>query len=154
VSEKASESRPALEDVFAQFRDEASRRSAVDSARAQYARGLALYQAGEIEACLPALQAAAQAPALRFATSAMLGRIYRKQGQPPQAIEWFERAAQAPPSSPSEGHALLYDLADTLESVGETARALAVCLELQADAGNYKDVSARVDRLSRTQSRG
>jgi hypothetical protein len=48
----------------------------------------------------------------------------------------------------------LYDLADGLEAIGESARALAVCLELQADAGAYRDVAVRIDRLTRVQARG
>ena len=50
--------------------------------------------------------------------------------------------------------ALLYELAETLESQGETARALAVFLELQTDAGEYRDVSARLERLTKVQMRG
>jgi hypothetical protein len=34
------------------------------------------------------------------------------------------------------------------------ARALAICLELQADAGEYKDVSKRIDRLTKVQAGG
>jgi hypothetical protein len=49
---------------------------------------------------------------------------------------------------------LLYDLGVTLEEAGESARALAVFLELQADAGDYRDVGPRVDRLSRVQTGG
>ena len=72
----------------------------------------------------------------------------------PQAIEWFERAAQAPAPTAEQGHQLLFDLADALEQQGETARALAVCMELQADAGNYRDIGARIERLIRGQVRG
>ena len=49
---------------------------------------------------------------------------------------------------------MLYDLGGTLEALGETARALAVFLELQADAGDYRDVYARADRLARVQTGG
>ena len=34
------------------------------------------------------------------------------------------------------------------------ARALAICLELQAEAGDYRDVAARIDRLAKVQARG
>ena len=54
----------------------------------------------------------------------------------------------------AEGRELLYDLGAILETVGETARALAVFLELQADAGEYRDVAARVERLARVQTGG
>ena len=53
-----------------------------------------------------------------------------------------------------EAHQVLYELADALEAVGETARALAICIELQAEAGDYRDVAARIDRLSKVQTRG
>jgi hypothetical protein len=69
-------------------------------------------------------------------------------------VEWLERAAEAPAPTGDAGLALLYDLGATLESMGETARALAVFMELQADAGEYLDVAARVARLSRAQSGG
>jgi hypothetical protein len=49
---------------------------------------------------------------------------------------------------------VLYELADALESAGEPARALAVWLELQADAGVYRDVAARVDRLANMKAQG
>ena len=48
----------------------------------------------------------------------------------------------------------LLRMAGLLEQRGEPARALAVCLELQADAGNYKDLSVRIARLSRAQAGG
>jgi len=48
----------------------------------------------------------------------------------------------------------LYDLGLALEDAGETARALAVFLELQATAGEYRDVADRVDRLARVQTGG
>ncbi len=44
-------------------------------------------------------------------------------------------------------HALLYELASVLEANGEGARALAVLLELQAEAGEYRDVSSRLEQL-------
>ena len=53
-----------------------------------------------------------------------------------------------------EGRELLYDLGAILETLGETARALAVFLELQAEAGEYRDVAARVERLARVQTGG
>ena len=34
----------------------------------------------------------------------------------------------------------------------EVARALAVCMELQSDAGSYRDVDGRIQRLSKVQA--
>jgi tetratricopeptide (TPR) repeat protein len=143
-----------LDGVFAHLRTEASRRTALEAADEEYQRGLALHRAGKIDECIPALQAASRAPRLRFATASLLGRIFRERGLTPQAIESFERAAEAPAPTPEEGNELLYDLADTLEKAGEIARALAICMELHADVGDYRDLSSRIERLSKVQSRG
>ena len=71
-----------------------------------------------------------------------------------QALEWLERSTQAPAPNKDDGHQVLYELAEGLEQAGEGARALAVCLELQADAGDYRDVATRVERLAKVQARG
>lgn len=143
-----------LDGVFAHLRDDASRRSAMDEAEQQFTRGLALREAGDVDGCIAALQAASKAPKLRFATASLLARIFCDRGMNRQAVEWFEKAAQAPAPTAEEGHDLLYDLADALEKEGEIARALAIALELQADAGDYRDVAARIDRLTKVQARG
>ena len=143
-----------LDSVFAALREDASRRTGVDPADEEYRRGLALHTAGQIDECIPALEAASRAPRLRFATASLLGRIYAERNKTAQAIEWLERAAEAPASSTEEGRRLLYDLATALESVGEVARALAIFMELQAEAGSYRDVAARVGRLTKAQARG
>ena len=141
-----------IDGVFAHLRDDA--RSAMQEAEQQYKRGLALREAGDIDGCIIALQAASQAPRLRFASASILARIFRDRGMTPKAVEWFERAAQAPAPTPEEGYDLLYDLADALEKQGETARALAIAMELQADAGTFRDVAERIDRLTKVQARG
>lgn len=127
------------------------RRSARGGGEAEkdYRRGLALREAGDFDGAVQALQAASRSPRLRFVTAALAGRILLEQGTTNEALEWLERAAQAPAPTADEGHALLYDLAGILEQQGESARALAISLELQADAGAYKDVAERIDRLTR-----
>lgn len=127
-----------------------SRRS--DAASQQYTRGKAFYDAGHLDQAVEALREASRTPAVRFGAASLLGTIYRQQGRVAEAIEWLERAAEASPPDPQSHHVLLYQLADALESSGETARALAVCLELQADAGSYRDVAARIQRLTRQQA--
>ena len=106
------------------------------------------------EEAIGALETAARSPRHRFEAGAMLARLYRNRQDWPHAIEWFERAAEAPAPGADAGRALLYDLGSTLELSGDTSRALAVFLELRADAGEYRDVAARVDRLGRVQTGG
>jgi tetratricopeptide (TPR) repeat protein len=143
-----------IDSVFAQLRSEASRKSTGDGAEEQMKHGTALRDAGQLDQAIQAFELASRSPRHRFQASACIARIYREREENPKAIEWFERATQAPAPTPDDGFALLYELADTHESMGETARALAVCLELVADAGDFRDVKARVSRLSQVQARG
>ena len=84
----------------------------------------------------------------------LIARLYRDRRMMPQAVEWLERASQAPAPNESDGHQLLYELADALEKAGESARALAILLELQSEAGSYRDGDERIDRLTKVQARG
>lgn len=101
-----------------------------------------------------ALELAARSPLHRFEASSLLAQFHRDRSDLPAAIEWYERAADAPAPSADDARALMYDLADVLETLGETARALAVFIELQTEAPGYRDVGSRVSRLTRTETEG
>jgi tetratricopeptide (TPR) repeat protein len=154
LTETADAPPATIDGVLGELRAEAERKSDLASAEDEFARGVGLHAIGRLEDSIPLLTSASRAPRLRFATASLLGRIYLQQGQTERAVEWLERAAQAPPTSQEEGHLLLYDLADVLETSGEYTRALAVCMELQADAGDYRDIAERVSRLRAAQMRG
>ena len=141
-----------LDSVFGNLRSQAARRSGLDDSEKEYKRGLALRKAGDIDGCIQALEKASHAPKLRFSTSWMIARLYRDRDQMAEALEWLERAAQAPAPTSDDANQLLYELAEALEKVGEVARALAVCMELQSEAGEYRDVAERIDRLTRVQA--
>ncbi len=141
-----------LDEVFQEFRDEVTREDVTSAAAQQYKLALTYLDMAMPEEAIKPLETAVRTPSYRFQAASMLGRIHRQQGRIVEAIEWFERAAETPASSVQSARALLYQLADTLEAAGETARALAVYLELQADAGEYRDVSARIERLSQPET--
>ena len=144
-----------IEGVFAHLRDEASRHSALEEAQAQLRRGMALRDAGDMDGAVEAFQTAARAPSLRFVAASTLGRLFLERGLARLAVEWLERGAEAPAPTSDEAHALLYELAAALEAENEVARALAVCLELQAEAGGgYRNLADRVARLSERLARG
>jgi len=106
-------------------------------------------EAGDDAALIAELVAAADAPSLRFQAAVQLGRIFLQRGDLGRGIEWLEQACGV--TAPVRDHGLLarYDLADALERAGERARALDVLSDLEMDAGSYRDVSARITRLSR-----
>lgn len=141
-----------LDEVFRDFRDEVARQTASDQAEQHYKIALTYRDMGMVDDAVRELEQAARAPRLRFEAASLLGRLLRDRGEVALSIEWFERAAEAPAPTPDAGRQLLYELAQVLEQSGESSRALAVYLELQADAGTYRDAGARIERLSRAQS--
>jgi tetratricopeptide (TPR) repeat protein len=142
----------ALDQAFARIRTDAETEGDFSSQHMTLAR--TYLEIGMVDEAIGALQTAVRSPRQRFEAAAMLGRVYERRGEQPLAIEWLERAAEASPPSADEGRQLLYDLGALLEAAGETARALAVFLELQSEAGDYRDVPARIDRLARVQTGG
>jgi tetratricopeptide (TPR) repeat protein len=141
-----------LDEVFRDFRDEVSRQTAADEAEQHYKVAMTYREMGMLDDAVRELELAARAPRLRFEAASSLARLVRDRGDVPSAIDWFERAAEAPAPTPEAGRALLYELGQALENCGEVARALAVYLELQADAGDYADLKPRIERLSRVQT--
>ncbi|HEX6463407.1 MAG TPA: tetratricopeptide repeat protein [Vicinamibacterales bacterium] len=143
-----------LEAVFENVRAGVSKQSGGTEASQHLALARTYLDMGMEEEAIAALRTAARSPSHRFEAASLLGRLYLKRGDLPHAIEWLERAAEAPAPDQKEARELLYDLGRILEAAGETARALAVFLELQADAGEYRDVAMRVSRLSRVETGG
>ncbi len=144
---------PALEDVFDGMRSKAMRDSQVQNAQAQYGAAIEHANNGRLEEAIAAFEAAARVPMMRWQAGTRLGRLHIARGDLQRGVEWLERAAQAPAPSEDDGYTVMYELADALERLGESARALAVLLELQADAGDYRDLASRIDRLSKVQAR-
>jgi tetratricopeptide (TPR) repeat protein len=147
-SEPAQKDSRDLDGVFQDFRHEVSKQSGSDQSVQHMTIARTYLEMGLTDEAIPALRTAAKSPRLRFEAASALGRLYKERGDANAAIEWLERAAEAPAPTVDDGRALLYDLATTLEEAGEVARALAVFLELQAEGAEYRDVAARTERLA------
>jgi tetratricopeptide (TPR) repeat protein len=143
---------PDIEDVFARMRAKAAREQQASTALAQYEEALQFIQQGLDKEAITALEAAARVPMLRFKAAAQLGRLLIDRGDLNEGVEWLERAAEAPAPTPDEGYELLYELAGALEAQGESARALAILMELDAESDGYRDVRIRIMHLSRAQT--
>lgn len=143
-----------LEDVFAGMRADAGREEEADDSGDHLALARTYIEMGMPEEAVSSLEIAARSPRYRFAAASALAHIYRDQSDLTRAIEWFERATEAPAPASEDGHALLYDLGDVLEAAGEPSRALAVFLELAADAPQFRDVADRVVRLTNAETEG
>ena len=140
-----------LGDILDTFRHRISEAQGDDAiAEQHYLLGVACGRAGRYDEAKGPLEAASESPRHCFSAAALLGRICRDEGNPADAVEWFERAAAVTAPTPDEGWTLLYHLGTTLDRMDESARALAVFLELQGTAGEYRDVGERVGRLTET----
>lgn len=125
--------------IFAEVRTEAEQalQRGIELLPAQPAIGLA------------ALREAATALHVRHQAATRIGRFLFEDGNAAGALEWFARAMEAESGNPEADHALAYDIGRALEAQQEDARALAVFLELQREAGpSYRDVDRRVERLA------
>ena len=140
---------PELDTVFERMRTKAARAEQAIQAAALFERAQEHLRRGKSAEAATDLQAAARVPQLRFKAAAQLGRLSVSRGDLRGGVEWLERAAEAPSPAPEETFSVLYDLADALDRAGESARALAVFIELEADAASYRDVSDRIEALTR-----
>ena len=68
-----------------------------------------------IDDAIQSLERAARSSRQRFEAASLLGRLHMDRGERTRALDWFERAAEAPAPTADAGRALLYDLADVLE---------------------------------------
>jgi tetratricopeptide (TPR) repeat protein len=138
---------PDLEVVFEGIRGRAAREREVAEALDCYERGVRHLEAGREDQAIGDLTTAARTPMLRFVAAVRLGRLHMARGEGGPAIEWLERAAEAPAPAPEDGVAVLYDLAAALQDAGESARALAILMEIDADVAAYRDVPQRIEQL-------
>ncbi len=143
-----------LDEVFAGLRSDAAADQGEDEGGEYLALAGTYLEMGMPQEAIGALEMAARSPVHRFAAASMLAQMHRDASDLTRAIEWLERASEVPAPNPADGHAVLYDLGDVLETIGETGRALAVFLELDADAPGYRDVAARVTRLAKVETEG
>ena len=93
-------------------------------------------------------------PRSRFAAALAMAELHKSRGQLLDAVAWYEQAATAPVPDAAVKRAVLYDLAESLEALGETDRALGVLLDLLSEVEDYRDARARLDRLLRVDAGG
>jgi tetratricopeptide (TPR) repeat protein len=137
-----------LEGYFEGLREHRGRDAEGVSSALAYDQASEYFNSGELDSAVECLRTAARDPLIRFRAASMLARIARDRNRLGEAVEWLERASEAPAPSVEASHGLLYELGDALQSEGEDARALAVFLELQSSAPGYRDVGARIANLS------
>jgi tetratricopeptide (TPR) repeat protein len=137
------------DETFSEKHDDSDEGAAAE----QYQLALTYRDLGMVEESIKALGAATRSPRQRFDACSLLARLYVERSDMAAAMQWFERAAEAPAPTADANRALLYEFAETLEKVGEHERALGVLVELESESGGYRDVADRIERLSQTRAK-
>lgn len=122
---------------------------AAAGAEERLSEAVRMIEGKKYDEAVPALEDAMCAPHLRAIAGAKLAYVYRVRGLAMEALECLEWVAELPPPTEESGHELAYQLALTLEAVGQEAQALGVYRELLAEVGpGFRDIAQRVERLA------
>ena len=140
-----------LEAVFADMQHHTDERVVAEQ---QLAAGRVFLAAGLVSEAARAFERASLEPRSRFAAALALAELHKSRSQMLDAVGWYEQAAMAPVPDAAVKRAVLYDLAESLEALGETDRALGVLLDLLSQVEDYRDARARLDRLLRVDAGG
>lgn len=143
--------RAELDAAFTDLQRHADERTVAEQ---QLAAGRVFLAAGLASEAARAFERASTEPRARFDASLSLGDLHKSRGQLLEAVGWYEQAAMAPVPDAAVKRAVLYDLAESLEALGETDRALGVLLDLLSQVEDYRDARARLDRLLRVDAGG
>jgi tetratricopeptide (TPR) repeat protein len=140
-----------LDAVFADMQHRTDDRAVAEQ---QLAAGRVFLAAGLASEAARAFERASVEPRSRFAGTLALAELHLSRGQLLEAVTWYEQAATAPVPDAAVKRAVLYDLAESLEALGETDRAVGVLLDLLSQVEDYRDARARLDRLLRVDAGG
>ncbi len=130
-------------------RDDVGHQISRDDYEARFDLGLAYREMGLIDEAIAELQLAAADEARLVECARMLAECFVEKEMPARAVKWLERGLAAPGLPAPKRRNLQYDLASACEACGEASRALAIYSELQAEDAGFRDVGARVRRLSK-----
>ena len=139
-----------LESFFEELRGKVARDQEV-RAREQLDRGVECLADSRFDEAIASFEEAARTPAMRFQASSHLARICLGRDELQAAVDWLERALEAPAPAPEDRVALMYDLADTLARQGEGSRAMALFMEVESELSGYRDVRDRIAQLSQAE---
>ena len=139
-----------LESFFEELRGKVARDQEV-RAREQLDRGVECLADRRFDEAIASFEEAARTPAMRFQASSHLARICLGRDELQAAVDWLERALEAPAPVPEDRVALMYDLADTLARQGEGSRAMALFMEVESELPGYRDVRDRIAQLAQAE---
>ena len=145
TEDRAEEAQARGADPFAEWLGAADE----SEARTALAAASRMASMGNDTAAVGALEPLMRTPALRPVAGVALAQLYRREGNLAKALHCLEQALEQPPVNADNAHALAYELALTLEAMGQRHEALGLYRELLSEVGPaFRDVAARAEQLS------
>jgi len=111
--------------------------------------GRLYFEMGDYNQAIATFQALAQDARYALEAARILGLCFMKKGQNDLAQDQFRKAIESHPQMDEQGKELRYSLAQSLEESGDREQALQTYKEIYSQDINFRDVSQKVDALSR-----
>ncbi|HVS14684.1 MAG TPA: tetratricopeptide repeat protein [Thermoanaerobaculia bacterium] len=138
---------PSLDQIVEGFKRGVAENISEEDADTHYNLGIAYREMMLIDEAIGEFQIAAKSPDYRIDACAMLGLCYREKGMADLAVKWYRRALESADLEDAQRAGVLYDLAQTFESIDDREAAYETYLELRGIDDSFRDVSERIEAL-------
>jgi tetratricopeptide (TPR) repeat protein len=115
-----------------------------------YTQGMALKDEGRLKEAVDMFHSAARDKSMWLKAYKQVGLCYMKMREPQAATHAFRTALNDQAASPKDIIEVLYYLARSLESVGETSEACEVYRRISQSTPTFRDVADRLKQLRQT----
>lgn len=142
------------EEVFTEFKRGMERQLSEEDAETHYNMGIAYMEMELYDEAVREFKIALKDPGMAFGCYTRLGLCYRAKGETQEAIDQFFKGLMVPSITSEERRGLLYELGLAYEKAGELQEALEVFRTVAGMDPDFREVSSKVEGLSRRVHQG
>lgn len=139
-----------LNDIFNEFKKGVDDQLDADDYETRYNLGIAYKEMGLVDEAIREFQVASADKGRTIECCSMLGLCFMEKGDADAAVRWFEKGLTGNGHTPEQLLGLHFDLAQALESLGDTARALEAYRKVHKQNPNHRNVGERIRKLEAT----
>jgi tetratricopeptide (TPR) repeat protein len=137
-----------VEEVFSKFKEGVARQISIDDAQSHYDLGVAYKEMGLIDDAIREFETAARDESRETVCLSMVGMIELERGNVEQALEAFLRGVNSRGRQPDQEMVLCFEIGACYELQNMNSEALGYYQRVLRRDPRYRDVEARVRRLS------
>lgn len=142
------------EEAFTEFKRGMERQLSEEDAETHYNLGIAYMEMELYDEAIREFKIALKDPGMAFGCYTLLGLCYRTKGETQEAIDQFLKGMMMPSITREERRGLLYELGLTYEKAGKLQEALEVFRTVAGMDPDFREVSSKVEGLSRRVHQG